>query len=84
MEDDNNSLGGGPGSADLFVRYGSGAYTNHVHSLSGMNGGSVSTPEIQYVNAGAKLQFRVTWSSSNPVYLYWHISGCGDRKIIAL
>ena len=62
LEDDNNSLGGGPGSADLFVRYGSGAYTNHVHSLSGMNGGSVSTPEIQYVNAGAKLQFRVTWS----------------------
>ena len=84
LEDDNNSLGGGPGSADLFVRYGSGAYTNHVHSLSGMNGGSVSTPEIQYVNAGAKLQFRVTWSGSNPVYLYWHISGCGDRKIIAL
>ena len=84
LENDNNSLGGGPGSADLFVRYGSGSYQNHIHSVAGMNGGSVSTPEIQYINSGSKLQFRATWSGSNPVFLYWHLSGCGDTKLTAL
>ena len=84
LENDNNSLGGGPGTAYIHVRYGSSGYTNHIHSVAGMNGGSLSSPEIVYVNAGSKLTFRATWSGSNPVFLYWHLSGCGETMLEAL
>ena len=84
LENDNNSLGGGPGTAYLHVRYGSTGYSNHVHTVGGMNGGSLSSPEIAYVNAGSKLTFRATWSGSNPVFIYWHLSGCGNTKLNAL
>ena len=84
LENDNSALGGGPGSANLFVRYGVNDYNTHVFNIAGMNGGSLNTPELQYINSTAKLQFRASWSGSNPVFIYWHIRGCGDRKLVAL
>ena len=84
LENDNDSLGGGPGTAYLHVRYGASGYTNHLHSVAGMNGGSVNSPEIQYVNSGSKLTFRASWTGANPVFLYWHLSGCGNTKLAAL
>ena len=84
LQNDNNSLGGGPGTAYLHVRYGASGYSNHVHHVAGMNGGSLNSPEIIYVNAGSKLTFRASWSGSNPVFLYWHLSGCGNTLLTAL